>query len=145
MPGEAVSAAGRGGAGEHAVDDPDVDDLGVQRPAAGLVDGVGAVAAHQPEQPVDLPHLRPGQWMFEHRRRIGADMSAVVECFALQRSQVPHRIGVELAGQVRRIGLPAARDDPGMDFDQLTTEVSFTVAVSTRAVNRCPTRSPGML
>ena len=38
-----------GAAGQHALDQPDVDDFGVQGAAAGVVDRVGAVAAHQPE------------------------------------------------------------------------------------------------
>ena len=42
---------------------PDVDDLGVQRAAAGIVDRISAVAAHQPQQPVNLAHLGPRQRM----------------------------------------------------------------------------------
>ncbi|MEV6324977.1 hypothetical protein AB0M45_27925 [Nocardia sp. NPDC051787] len=75
-------------ASEHAVDDADVDDLDVQGAATGVIDGVGAVAAHQPEQPVDLPHLRPGQWMLEHRRRISTDMRAIGFCIAVVRDRL---------------------------------------------------------
>ena len=71
-------------AGQHAVDEPDVDDLGVQGAAAGVLDRVGAVAAHQPQQPVDLAHLGPRQRMLQHRRGIGADVGAVRGCLALQ-------------------------------------------------------------
>ena len=54
-------------AGEHAVDQPDADRFGVHGALAGVIDALGAVAAHQPEQPVDLAHLRPGQRMLQQR------------------------------------------------------------------------------
>lgn len=38
---------------------------------------------------------------------------------------VPHRIRGQLAGQVRRISLPAIRPNPGMDLDQLTPEAEL--------------------
>ena len=75
--------------GEHAVDEPDVDDFGVQGAPAGIVDGVCAVAAHQPEEPVDLAHLRPRQRMLQRGGRVGADMLPMDGCFALQRIQIP--------------------------------------------------------
>jgi hypothetical protein len=45
-----------------------MDDLGVEGAAAGVIDGLGAVAAHQPQKPVDLAHLGPRQRVLEYRR-----------------------------------------------------------------------------
>ena len=64
--------------------------------AAGVVNRIGAVAAHQPRQSIDVAHLGPRQRMLEHRSRICAEMGAVSGCFALQRIQIPHRIGRHL-------------------------------------------------
>jgi hypothetical protein len=66
------AADGRLAAALDAVDQADVDDLGVPGAPAGIVDGVGAVAAHQPEEPVDLAHLGPRQRMLQHGGRVRA-------------------------------------------------------------------------
>jgi hypothetical protein len=44
---------------------------------AGVLDRISAMAAHQPQQPVDLAHLGPRQRMLEHGGGVGAHMWAV--------------------------------------------------------------------
>lgn len=119
-------------AGQDPLDQPDVDHLGVQGTPARVVDLLGAVAAHQPQQPVDLTHLGPRQRMLEHRCRVGADMGALGGCLALQGIQITHRIDRDLRGKIGRISMAATRGHDRMHLDQLTTPIELDrVCIST--------------
>jgi hypothetical protein len=101
------------GAGEHPFDQSDVDRLGVQGAPAGRLDPVGAVAADQAEQPVDLAHLGPGQRVVEHRGGVGANGGAVRGGAAGQRVDIAQRVGGGLGGQIGRVGVAAPRGAGG--------------------------------
>ena len=108
-----------GGLLQHRGDLGDVDDVEIQRPLAGGVDRAGPVAADQPEQPVDLPHLRPRQVGVQQPLRIDADGIAVPAGRAGQRGDIAHRVGGLLRGQVRGVGDPPAGLLAGVGLDQL--------------------------
>jgi hypothetical protein len=107
---------------------PDVDRFGVQGAPAGVIDPVGAVTAHQRKQPdnlVNLAHLRPRQRMLQQRRRVGADMGTLRGCPVLQRIQVSHRVCVQLGRQAGGVDVPAPRGHRGMHLDQLAAPIQL--------------------
>src|SRR4029079_7882573 len=108
-----------GGAFEHGGDLGDGDDVEVQRAPAGGVGRFGAVALHQAEQPVHLPHLRPRQVVVEEALGVDADVGAVPGGGADQPLQVAHRVGGLVGGQVGRVGGSAARRLARVRLDQL--------------------------
>jgi hypothetical protein len=109
----------------HPVEESDVDDPGVQGASAGVVDRGRTGAADQAEQPGGRAHLRPGQWMLEHRGNVGANVFVMCGCFALQRIQIPHRIDGQLTGQ---IGGAAARTHQRVDVRRTHCRIGRTPA-----------------
>jgi hypothetical protein len=92
---------------QHALDQADVDRFGLQSAAAGVVDGLGVVSAEEAKQPVDLPHLGPGQGVVQSCGGVGAHVRSVRGCRAVQRIQVTGRRGGQLGRQVCGVGVAA--------------------------------------
>ena len=63
--------------------------------------------------------------MIQQAGGVGTDVLAVVGGPPGQGVQVAHRVDRDLAGQISRIGVPAAGFDPRVDFDQLSSAVEL--------------------
>ncbi len=123
--GHALEAGGVEAAGEDAFDEPDVDDLDLECLRAGEVGLLGAVAPRQPEQPIDLAHLGPGQRVLEDCFGVGADVRAVARGAPGEPVEVAQRVGRDLIGQVSGVGVPATGLLAGMDLEQLPAVIEL--------------------
>ena len=110
-----------GAAFEHPPDQPDVDHFVVQGAGAGRVDPVGTPLLDEPQQGVDLAHLRPWQRDVQQCCGVDADRCAVAGGHPPQPVQVAHRVDGLGGRQVGGIGGTAAGSLAGMDLDQLAT------------------------
>lgn len=63
------------------------------------------MAPREPEQPVDLAHQGRGQRVIQQGERVGTDVFAVAGGAAGQPVEVAQRVGRDLRGQVRGVGV----------------------------------------
>ena len=114
----AVPGAGFGGPLEHGRDLGHRDDIEIQGCRAGRLDPLGAVAAHQAQQPVDGAHPGPRQRVIEDPVRRRSRRPARGGAGGDEAVQIPQRVAELVLGQIGGVGVPTAGRLAGVDLDQ---------------------------
>ncbi len=114
-----------GGLGQHRGDLSDRDDIQLQGARAGGIHRVGAVLAHQPDEPVNGAHPRPRQRVIQDPLGIDPDVFTRVRAGGDQLGDVPQGVGAFLRRQVLRVGAPGSGFPCRVGLDQLSAVIDL--------------------